>query len=95
MEPPRSAAERVEGVEAMPRRVHDMAVASLRYGSRQTLAIARSHYEDINLDAISRGFPKDYSDDALDAFEQEAAPFAETLAQGMKDDDEFPCKLAP
>ena len=50
---------------------------------------------DINLDAISRGFPKDYSDDALDALEQEAAPFAETLAQGMKDDDEFPCKLTP
>ena len=44
------------------------------------------------LKAISRGFPTGYSDEALDAFEQEAAPFAATLAEGIKDDDEFPCK---
>lgn len=90
--PPGSAPERIGGVEAMPQRVHDLAVASLRYGIRQTLAIARSHYDDINLEAISRGFPRDYSDEALDAFEQEASPFAESLAKGMKDDDDFPCK---
>ena len=69
-----------------------MGVASLHYGVRQTLTIARSHYEDINLDALSHGFPADYTDKALDGFEQEAAPFAATLAESMKGDDEFPCK---
>ena len=69
-----------------------MGVASLQYGVRQTLAIARSHYEDINLDALSHGFPADYTDEVLDGFEREAAPFTATLAEGMKGDDEFPCK---
>ena len=76
----------------MPQRVHALSVASLRYGIRQTLAIARSHYEDINLDALSHGFPADYTDEALDGFEQEAAPFAAALVEGIKGDDEFPCK---
>ena len=89
---PASAAELVQGVEGMPQRVHTMGVASLRYGARQTLAIARSHYENINLDALSHGFPADYTDEELDWFEQEAAPFAAALAEGMKGDDEFPCK---
>ena len=90
--PPRSVDERVQAGEGMPRRIHALGVASLRYGIRQMLAITRSHYEDIDLEAISCGFPTGYSDKALDAFEQEAAPFAATLAEGIKDDDEFPCK---
>ena len=90
--PPRSVDERVQAVQGMPRRIHALGVASLRYGIRQTLAIARPHYEDINLEAVSHGFPTVYSDEALDAFEQEAAPFAATQAECIKDDDEFPCK---
>ena len=90
--PPTSAAELVQGVESMPQRIHALGVASLRYGIWQTLAIARSHYEDINLDALSHGFPADYTDEALDGFEQEAAPFVAALAEGIKGDDEFPCK---
>ena len=90
--PPGSITERVQGVEGMPQRIRALGVASLRYGIRQKLAITRSHYEDVDLEAISRGFPTGYSDEALDAFEQEAAPFAATLAGGMKDDDEFFCK---
>ena len=89
---PASSAELVQGVEDMPRRVHALGVASLRYGARQTLAIARAHYENINLDALSLGFPADYTDEELDGFEEVAAPFAAALAEGMKGDDEFPCK---
>ena len=70
---PTSTAELVQGVENMPQRVHAMGVASLHYGVRQTLAIARSHYENINLDALSQGFPADYTDEELDGFEREAA----------------------
>ena len=89
---PTSAVELVQGVEGMPQRVHAMGVASLHYGVLQTLAIARSHYENINLDALSRGFPAEYTDEELDGFEREAAPFAAALSEGMKGDDDFPCK---
>ena len=89
---PTSAVELVQGVEGMPQRVHAMGVASLRYGVLQTLAIARSHYENINLDALSQGFPAEYTDEELDGLEREAAPFATALSDGMKDDDDFPCK---
>ena len=84
--------ELVQGVDGMPQRVHAMGVASLHYGVRQTLAIARSHYENINLDALSQGFPAEYTDEELDGFEREAAPFATALSDGMKDDDDCPCK---
>ena len=89
---PGNVDELIEGVEAMPARIQQVAVASLRYGIRQTLAIARSHYDDIKLDVISQGFPRDYNDEALDAFEQEAAPLADTMAKEMQLDDEFPFK---
>ena len=89
---PTSAVELVQGVEGMPQRVHAMGVASLHYGVRQTLAIARSHYENINLNALSQGFPADYTDEELDGFEREVAPFAAALSEGMRGDDDFPCK---
>ena len=89
---PNSADELIGTVESMPQRVHEVAVASLQYGIRQTLAIARSHYEDIDLAAISRGFPLGYTDEALDEMEREAAPLAEALASAVKSDDEFPFK---
>ena len=89
---PTFAVELVQGVEGMPQRVHAMGVASLRYGVLQTLAIARSHYENINLDALSQGFPAEYTDEELDDFEREVASFMAALSDGMKDDDDFPCK---
>ena len=89
---PASAVELVQGVEGMPQRMHAMGAASLHYGVLQTLAIARSHYENIKFDVLSRGFPAEYTDEELDGFEREAAPFATALSEGMKGDDDFPCK---
>lgn len=91
IEGPVSVDERVTAVESMPRLVHDLAVKSLRFGIKETLAITRSHYDDADLGAISRGFPQEYDDDQLDAFEREASPLAEELAQRMKEDSAFPC----
>ena len=91
---PRSADELVAVVGSMPRLVHELAVRCLRYGVRETMAITRSHYENADLGAISRGFPQIYGDEQLEDFEREASPPppAETLAQSLKDDDDFPCK---
>ena len=55
--PPESDEGIVTAVASMPQRVHELAVRCLRYGVRETMAITRSHYDNADLEAISRGFP--------------------------------------
>ena len=90
--PPESDEGLADTVRSMPRSVHELAVRCLRYGVRETMAITKSHYDNANLDAISRGFPEVYDDEQLDVFEREASPPAEVLARSLKNDDDFPCK---
>ena len=55
-------------------RACDMARGVLRFGVHRLFAIARSHYENINLVMMSQGFAPVYIDAELDDIEKEMAP---------------------
>ena len=57
-------------------RACDIARGVLRYGVNRSFAIARSHYENINLAMMSQGFVPIYSDAELEDIEKEVAPLA-------------------
>lgn len=59
---------------------------ALHFGVQRSIAIARSHYVDINLEELSQGFVPDYEDAELDKIEEEVAPLARTLAEKMEDE---------
>ena len=42
-------------------------------GVHHAFAVARSHYVNIDLEELSKGYPGDYADAELDAFEEETA----------------------
>ena len=90
--PINSTDDLIRAVEFVPQRVENVVDASLHYDLRQTMAIARFHYEDIDLAAISRGFSQGYTDEELNEMEQEVTLRAEALAAVMKTDDEYPFK---
>ena len=48
----------------------------LCFGVQQLLVIARSHYENIDLAAMSQGFAPDYNDDELEWTEEAAVAHA-------------------
>ena len=50
------------------------------------LAVARSHYIDIDLSMISEGFASGYTDAELDEIEKEAEPLAPDLAEKFKEE---------
>ena len=51
-----------------------MARGVLHFGIHRSFAIARSHYENINLATMSQGFAPVYTDAELDDIEKEVAP---------------------
>ena len=51
-------------------------------------AIVHSHYVNIDLEELSKGYPGDYANAELDAFEEETAPFARSLTDKMLEDNE-------
>jgi hypothetical protein len=51
----------------------------LRGGVNQTFANARSHYANINLEALSKGYPDGYEDEEL---ESDVAPLSLTSLSG-------------
>ncbi|KAG2565288.1 golgin-84-like isoform X2 [Panicum virgatum] len=57
-------------------------------GVHHAFAVARSHYVNIDLEELSKGYPGDYADAELDAFEEETASFTQNLADKMLEDDE-------
>ena len=85
----------VPTVDCMGERVHQVAVEAMRFGVRQAFAVGRTHYSNINLEAMSQGFPVAYTEEELDEIEEEATPFASVLVDGMKDDTTFPFPLLP
>ena len=57
-------------------------------GVHHAFAVARSHYVNIDLEELSKGYPGDYADAELDAFEEETAPFTRNLTDKMLEDNE-------
>ena len=53
-----------------------------------TFAVVHSHYVNIDLEELSKGYPGDYANAELDAFEEETAPFARSLTDKMLEDNE-------
>ena len=53
-----------------------MARDALRFSVHRSFAIARSHYENIDLETMSQGFALGYSNAELEDIEKEVAPLA-------------------
>ena len=60
-------------------RARDMARGALHFGVHLSFAIARSHYENIDLATMSQGFAPVYTDAELDDIEKEVAPWRMTF----------------
>ena len=84
----------VPTVDRMEERVHHVAVEAMRFGVHQAFAVGRAHYSNINLEAMSQGFPVAYTEE-LDAIEEEVTPFAAALAEGLEDDAALPFPPLP
>ncbi|XP_066347672.1 uncharacterized protein [Miscanthus floridulus] len=66
-------------------RVRQLERNALRAGVNQSLAIARSHYEDsIDLEAMSHGFAPGYEAHELDEMETAVAPLSQDLADRIE-----------
>ena len=57
-------------------RACEIARDALCFGIHRSFAIARSHYENIDLATMSQGFTPVYSDAELEDIEKEVAPLA-------------------
>ena len=57
-------------------RAHDIARGALHFGVNRSFVIARSHYENIDLETMSQGFVPSYSDTELEDIKKEVAPLA-------------------
>lgn len=64
--------------------LHEMASRAWHLGVQRSFEIARSHYENIDLELISQGVAPSYEDAMLDQIEAGVAPLAQTLAAGME-----------
>ena len=67
-------------------RARGLARDALRFGVHRSFAIARSHYENIDLATMSEGFVPGYTDAQLDEIEAAVAPLAQDLAKGIEDE---------
>ena len=87
-EPGQVAWQLIEGVERVQQEAqtarqevettHQAARDAVYTGVHHAFAVARSHYINIDLEELSKGYPGDYADAELDAFEEEIAPLPET-----------------
>ena len=67
-------------------RARDMARGALRFGVHRSFAIARSHYENIDLVTMSQGFVPVYTDVELDDIEKEVAHLAHDLSAMIEEE---------
>jgi hypothetical protein len=65
--------------------VHELEWDALRGRVNQTFTIARSHYANINLEALSEGYPDGYEDEELEKLESDVAPLSQALANRIED----------
>ena len=63
-----------------------MARDALRFGVHRSFAIARSYYENIDLETMSQGFAPGYSDAKLEDIEKKVAPLAHDLSAKIEDE---------
>jgi hypothetical protein len=63
-----------------------MAKPALQLSMQRLFVIVRSHYENIDLQAMSQGFVPGYDDVELDQIEEELAPLAQVLAANMEEE---------
>ena len=66
--------------------MHDIARGALRFGVNRSFAIARSHYENIDLATMSQGFTPGYSNTELEDIKKEVAPLAQDLSAQIEDE---------
>ena len=52
---------------------HEMSRDALHFGVHRSFTIARSHYENVNLETVSQGFAPGDSDTELEDIEKEVA----------------------
>jgi hypothetical protein len=67
-------------------RAREMTWNMLLFGVRQSFAVARSHYENINLEAMGQGFAPGYEDTELDEIEKTAAAPTRNLSDKIEDE---------
>ena len=67
-------------------RARGLARDALHFGVHSAFAIARSHYENIDLEAMSEGFTPGYIDVQMDKIKAKAAPPAQNLAKDMEEE---------
>jgi hypothetical protein len=65
-------------VTRITNRAHEMTWNTLHFGVQQSFVVARSHCENINLEAMGQGFAPGYGDDELDKIEKLVATLRET-----------------
>ena len=66
-------------------RACEIARDALCFGIHRSFAIARSHYENIDLVMMSQGFTPIYSDIEMEDIEKEVAPLAQDLSAKIED----------
>jgi hypothetical protein len=59
---------------------------ALGFGIHQSFAIARSHYANIDLVAMSQGYTPGYTEAQLDEIEKATASLAQNLANQIEDE---------
>ena len=67
-------------------RAREIARDAIRFGVHRSFAIARSHYENIDLATMSQGFAPGYSKAELEDIEKEVAPLAHDLFAKIEDE---------
>lgn len=65
-------------------RVRELAQTMLHFGVNYTLVAARSHYEQIDMAALSEGITEDCPNEAMDEAEWEVAPLSAALARRLE-----------
>jgi hypothetical protein len=56
------------------------------FGVQQAFIVARSHYENINLEAMGQGFTPGYEDDELEQIEEIVTTPARNLSDKIEDE---------
>jgi len=64
----------------------EIARVALRFGIHRSFMIARSHYENIDLETMSQGFTPGYSDTELEDIKKEVVPLAQDLSTKIEDE---------
>ena len=67
-------------------RVHDIVRGALCFGVNRSFVIARSHYENIDIETMCQGYALSYSDAELEDIKKEVAPLAQDISTKIEDE---------